>query len=297
MYSIVLLAALTAGGETTHFNSSCYGCCGYYGWACWGCHGGGWGCSGGGYGCGAGYGCGGQGWYGVWGGSGCSGVVVFSACCGIIVPHQHHNQHLFDYHHYAHPLPTPMPEVKPEDKPNDPDKKPVDDKALLNVEVDADARLYINERLMKTASARRSFDTPRLEKGKTYRYTLCAEVVRDGKTVTRSKDVIVKAGETVGVSFVNQVATKAERGRLVVDVSADAKLYINGRLMKTTSARRTFDTPAMEKGKTFHYTLRAEALRDGKIVSETREVAVKAGEEMRTSLLTSAVSAVAVSQP
>jgi uncharacterized protein (TIGR03000 family) len=83
---------------------------------------------------------------------------------------------------------------------------------------------------------------------------------------------------------------------LKVQVAADARLYINGQLMRTTSAERSFDTPVLERGKTYHYTLRAEAVRDGKTLSETKKVAVRAGEETRASLLRPAGRAVASSR-
>jgi uncharacterized protein (TIGR03000 family) len=67
--------------------------------------------------------------------------------------------------------------------------------------------------------------------------------------------------------------------RLVVDLPADARLYINGGLYPT----RTFRTPALESGKPYHYVVRAEIVRDGRTESETRYVGVTAGDEITVS--------------
>ena len=50
-------------------------------------------------------------------------------------------------------------------------------------------------------SPRRAFHTPELEKGQDYYYVLRAEVVRDGKPVSETRRVIVRAGETVQETF------------------------------------------------------------------------------------------------
>jgi uncharacterized protein (TIGR03000 family) len=65
----------------------------------------------------------------------------------------------------------------------------------------ADAKLYVDDRLMQTTSERRAFNSPRLEAGQTYYYILRAEVVRDGQTLSDTKRVLVHAGEVVQASF------------------------------------------------------------------------------------------------
>ena len=58
-----------------------------------------------------------------------------------------------------------------------------------------DARLYVDGVLMKTASAKRAFVTPLLQSGKTYYYTLKAEMVRDGQTVVVNGQVVIQPGQ------------------------------------------------------------------------------------------------------
>lgn len=200
MYSVVLMAALSTGAgapDCWHRHSSyatCHGCYAAVGctgcWGCTGCYGGTWraGC----YGCFGGYGC-----YGG-GCSGCYGCYGFSSYAPVMMPP-------------AQP-PGKTPEPLPKPKPDDKDKGSVlENKARLVVEVPADARLYIDDQMMKTESARRVFNTPRLDPAQAYYYVLRAEIVRDGRTFTESKQVIVRAGAEVQASF-NSLELAAARG-------------------------------------------------------------------------------------
>ena len=77
----------------------------------------------------------------------------------------------------------------------------------------AEAKLYIDDQLMKTSSERRTFQTPTLEKGQAYYYEVRAELVRDGRTVTETKRVIVKAGEEVRATFNDMSAVSTARAQ------------------------------------------------------------------------------------
>jgi uncharacterized protein (TIGR03000 family) len=71
----------------------------------------------------------------------------------------------------------------------------------------ADAKLYVDDHLMKSTSSRRNFHTPELEPGPRYFYDVRIEMVRDGKTVTETRRVVLKAGQEVAVSFTNLAET------------------------------------------------------------------------------------------
>lgn len=45
-----------------------------------------------------------------------------------------------------------------------------------------------------------------------------------------------------------------------------------------------FESPSLTPGKTYYYILKATAVRDGKIETVTKEVAVRAGEETRVKM-------------
>jgi uncharacterized protein (TIGR03000 family) len=75
--------------------------------------------------------------------------------------------------------------------------------------------------------------------------------------------------------------TSTQSARLIVEVPADAKFYVDDQLMKTMSERRAFVTPKLEAGQIYYYMLRAEVIRDGKVQKETKRVLVRAGEVVR----------------
>src|SRR4029077_3509764 len=89
------------------------------------------------------------------------------------------------------PRPEQVPPPKPEPRAS---RSSVNSQAKLVVELPGDAKLFIDDHLMKAASGQRIFRTPSLEKGQAYYYILRAEVDRDGKTQTATKRVIVRAG-------------------------------------------------------------------------------------------------------
>ena len=101
------------------------------------------------------------------------------------------------------------PPVKPAPKPPEKVKKPPEEKeetlapapATILVSLPADAKLTVDGVNTTSTTASRSFVTPVLENGKTYFYTLKAEIVREGKAVTVAKKVEVRAGEASQVSF------------------------------------------------------------------------------------------------
>ncbi len=73
--------------------------------------------------------------------------------------------------------------------------------ATIVVTLPADARLSVDGAITNSTSERRVFVTPNLENGATYTYTMRAEIVRDGQTVTQSQEVRVVGGQTANVSF------------------------------------------------------------------------------------------------
>jgi uncharacterized protein (TIGR03000 family) len=69
------------------------------------------------------------------------------------------------------------------------------------VQLPEDGRLFVDGVAQAPARARRTFETPKLEPGKTYYYVFRADVVRDGKTESDNRRVIVQAGKDVTVDF------------------------------------------------------------------------------------------------
>jgi len=187
MYSLVLMMALGTSGEAPAAWGGCGGgCSGYYG-SCgggYGCCGGGYGCHGGrggrlGHGCRGGRGC--NGGYGCCGG----GVVYYGCCGGAVAP--------------AAPLQR-MPEKVPPPK-GEEQAFAAPAPATLIVGLPADAKLTINDALTTSTADRRMFVSPPLDVGKAYAYTLKAEAVRNGQTITVTREVLVRAGQETRVQM------------------------------------------------------------------------------------------------
>jgi uncharacterized protein (TIGR03000 family) len=189
MYSIVLMTALATGTSTPECHK-CHGCYGCYGCGCWGGYGccgcwggcyGGYGCYGGCYGCWGGYGA----WYGGCYGCYGSGVIIEDKATKPAAPKEEMKEG-------ESRLPT---------------------RARLIVELPTDARLYIDNQPMKTPAGRRVFTTPRLTPGQSYYYLLRTETVRNGKTVTQSKRVIVRPGQEAVANFNETTGIEAASAR------------------------------------------------------------------------------------
>lgn len=87
------------------------------------------------------------------------------------------------------------------------------------VDLPADARCYIDERPTRATEARRTFETPDLEPGKVYSYTVRVEVIRNGQTYTRTEALPVVAGETSRANFTDLGSEPGERLRDVLPLS------------------------------------------------------------------------------
>lgn len=68
------------------------------------------------------------------------------------------------------------------------------------------------------------------------------------------------------------------RARVIVDLPADARLFVDGQFMNTTSARRIFQTPELIAGQAYYYELKAEVIRDGQTITAQQRVILRPGE-------------------
>ena len=298
MYSIVLATMLTTGAAAPEFGHGCHGCCG----GCYGCCGGCYGCCGGCYGCCGGcYGCCGGCWgccggcyggvsYGCWGvgyGScyGCYGTCYgchgcygcygcYGTCYGVVA---------------AAPLMVPavgVPVAPAEQtlpaKPKKDDNKSaaLGNAAAVVITAPADVQLSVEGRDIPRTASEETFRTPDLEPGYSYTYTFKARVVRDGKAVAYTKQVKVRAGQTSTADFRKLTSEGKDAARLTVKLPADARLYVDGVLCPLTSTIRSFDTPELDAGQSYYYTLKAEVVREGETRTAKKRVVVEAGKQI-----------------
>jgi uncharacterized protein (TIGR03000 family) len=65
---------------------------------------------------------------------------------------------------------------------------------------------------------------------------------------------------------------------IAISVPANAKVYIDNNLMKSTSTERIFMSPLLEPGESYFYTVRVVIEKDGKEAEDVRKVIVRAGQ-------------------
>jgi uncharacterized protein (TIGR03000 family) len=94
----------------------------------------------------------------------------------------------------------------------------------------------------------------------------------------------VVIGATPSMEFeAARAVPQAAPARLTIEVPADAKLFVDGHLTKTTGASRNFHTPDLKVGSSFFYDIKAEITVDGNTVVEEFRLVVKAGDTLTQS--------------
>jgi uncharacterized protein (TIGR03000 family) len=76
-------------------------------------------------------------------------------------------------------------------------------------------------------------------------------------------------------------ASAGEVAMVIIAAPEGVRVTVNGKAIAMKSAEEKFITPELEPDANYSYTVTAEAVRDGQVVSKTRKVMVKAGLESR----------------
>jgi uncharacterized protein (TIGR03000 family) len=71
-----------------------------------------------------------------------------------------------------------------------------------------------------------------------------------------------------------------DRAKVIVQLPTGAKLYVDDQPIKTTADSQAFNTPKLDPGQTYYYEVRAEVVRDGKTVVESKRILVRGGQEV-----------------
>src|SRR5262245_14696606 len=121
---------------------------------------------------------------------------------------------------------------------------------------------------------------PPLPKGPTRPPPPKGDVPEKLPPIEPKKDEKKKKDETEGAKF--DVA-KPEPATVVLCVPAGAMVTVDGVALRSTGRERTFQTPALEPGRDYAYTVRATLSAGGREEVETRLVKVIAGEISRAS--------------
>ena len=282
MYSIVMVAAMTAAPETPDFfkkGGGCYGGC--QGMAAGGCYGNG-GCFGGGHKMFGGHGFGG-------GCNGCFGgghkmfgwpwvpgpQVTAAAAAAATRPRRTRVVAAMPFRvtplrampfrqarpvvvgagvNYSTLPATGIPEAVSTLPAN---------RGQVVVRVPVDAKLFADGQATLLTGTERVFLTPDLSAGRDFQYTLKVEYTANGETKSDSKQVVVRAGHRTVIDFATPTAEKATSS-VTVTLPEKAKLFVDGVAAAATAGKHTFSTPELAKGKSFVYEFRAELEKDGK---------------------------------
>ena len=198
------------GGGQPYYPASYASCCGWGGHhfkhhhgcysACYGCAGWGCGCAGWGHGCwspsyhcyGGGIAYSGIGYagFGAYGNYGMYGTVPYVGAPALTPPivtiHPVNAAQIVD--------PKPI-QIKPQVDSGS------NNTASILVKVPANAKVFIDDYLMKSTSSERLFTSPELEPGRSYYYTIRVVIEKDGKPQEESRRVQIRAGETSWLAF------------------------------------------------------------------------------------------------
>ena len=293
MYGIVLAVALTSGASApdTFFRShGCHGCCGY---SCCGCYGyvGYHGCHGccGCYGCYGCYGCCGYSCCGCCGYSCCGYVAVVPAYPVYVAPAFYPG--CYGYLGYASASPS-VPSIQT------PMMKPADEvvsamaPATVIVKAAKDLEVKVDGKVTTRTAVETTFTTPNLAGDRTYTYVFTAEKTIDGEKKTEKKEVTVRAGKETVVDFtkfgIEADNTTTETAKVTVILPGEGKLYVNDVEM-SIKGKQTFETPKLNPGQRYYYTVKADLVKGGKTTTETRRI--MAGKSVTVDFTPSVVAA------
>lgn len=164
------------------------------------------------------------------------------------------------------------------------------DAVMLSVWVPTDAKIFVNGNTTSSTGSARSYVSRGLQPGASYSYEIRAEVVRDGRTLTETKQVTVVAGQKADLEFgfeddgVDNVASEPARTTLTLNVPDDAKVYLSGKETRSTGATREFSTTRLPNGsKWSDYSIRVEIERDGQKLTKEQTVSLASGENRTVS--------------
>jgi uncharacterized protein (TIGR03000 family) len=160
---------------------------------------------------------------------------------------------------------------------------------LLNVRVPAGAIVRVNGHTTQSQGEQRLLQAHHLKPGQAYEYDVTAEVQINGQKIVRSQQVVALPGRMHLVVFdfdsVEPVANQIEmlgeqRATLKLHVPAEARVYVDGALTRTTGTTRTYGAKiAVGETRSATYQLRVEIDRKDQTLVRERLVSLEAGQE------------------
>lgn len=153
--------------------------------------------------------------------------------------------------------------------------------ARLQVQLPADAIVYVNGKRTRTEGALRSYVSRHLDVGRQYPYEVKAVVVRNGQELTQTKVVDLSAGLDKSIAF-DFDADAELLTSLSISVPEDAKIVLDGTPTSTAGSFRYFSTKALAPGQVWSkYEVSATVVRDGKEITRRKVIRLSAGDSQQ----------------
>ena len=176
---------------------------------------------------------------------------------------------------------------------------------VLELDVPAEARVFINDRVTQTTGIHRRFVSPGLTPGLTYTYHVRVELSGKSGPVVETKSVKLHAGDDQLLAFhmtadQQNVAAKPATlpTSLTLHVPADAQVLLGGNPTTTTGTVRTYKTMLSAGDRLEQYTVQVKLERDGKVLSREQTINLAACEtrEIEFDFATSSAPSLAASK-
>ena len=149
--------------------------------------------------------------------------------------------------------------------------------------------MFVNGQATRRTGVYRQYISRGLQSGYSYKYEIRAELNRNGRLVSDTKTVTLRAGQRTSLRFDLQPQQASPIETTVsIRVPSDAKVFLAGHLTKSTGSQRTFTTTKLAAGEAWdNYTIRVEADVNGQRVSQTRTIRLVGVENQSLSFLNS----------
>ncbi len=157
---------------------------------------------------------------------------------------------------------------------------PNGDEVLLTVNVPDDAKVLVNGNATKSTGGVRQFVSRGLQKGKLYDYELQVEGTVEGKPVSFTKRVSLRAGENRQVSFSDSEKPTSIETKLTLHVPENAQVTLAGNKTTATGTDRVFSTTDLAAGQAWDaYTIVVTMEVDGQVMTKEKTLTMVAGNE------------------
>ena len=154
------------------------------------------------------------------------------------------------------------------------------DTAMLNLQIPANAVVYVNGSRTSTPGNFRSYVSRNLKPGRNYTYEVKAELERDGQVLTRTRVVQLTVGDnkTFDMNF-DQNSDPITSVTLLVP--EDARVSLGGVDTNASGPMRYFSTSKLKDGESWSaYRVVVTVERDGKQLKRERVIDVNAGDSV-----------------